>query len=104
MSYLPMDEALTRVAIALSNRPYLVWKVELPMAKLGEMDTELFRDFFQAFVKKAGATLHVEHPYSGNTHHNVEPCLKRLSRALRTAGEVEERAAGLVLATKGSLR
>src|SRR3546814_5209189 len=103
MSYLPMDEALTRVAIDLSNRPYLVWKVELPMAKLGEMDTELFREFFQAFVQNAGATLHVENLYGGNTHHIVETCFKGLARALRQAVEIDERAAGAVPSPKGTL-
>src|SRR3546814_135779 len=98
-----MDEALTRVAIDLSNRPYLVWKVELPMAKLGEMDTELFREFFQAFVQNAGATLHVENLYGGNTHHIVETCFKGLARALRQAVEIDERAAGAVPSTKGTL-
>lgn len=103
MSYLPMDEALTRVAIDLSNRPYLVWKVDLPTQRLGSMDTELFREFFQAFAQNAGATLHVENLYGGNSHHIVETCFKGLARALRQAVEIDERAAGAVPSTKGTL-
>ncbi|MFN4088830.1 MAG: imidazoleglycerol-phosphate dehydratase HisB [Alphaproteobacteria bacterium] len=103
LSYLPMDEALTRVAIDLSNRPYLVWKVGLPTQRLGEMDTELFREFFQAFAQNAGATLHVENLYGGNSHHIVETCFKGLARALREAVEVDPRAAGAVPSTKGTL-
>lgn len=103
LSYLPMDEALTRVAIDLSNRPYLVWKVDMPMQKLGEMDTELFREFFHAFAQHAGATLHVETLYGFNTHHIVETCFKGLARALRQAVEIDPRAAGAVPSTKGTL-
>ena len=103
MSYLPMDEALTRVAIDLSNRAYLVWKVDFPTQQLGQMDTELFREFFQAFAQNAGATLHVENLYGGNSHHIVETCFKGLARALRQAVEIDERAAGAVPSTKGTL-
>src|SRR3954464_9770193 len=74
--YIPMDETLTRVALDLSNRPYLIWKVELVRDKLGSMDTELFKEWFQAFSQSAGATLHVETVYGENTHHKVESCFK----------------------------
>lgn len=100
---IPMDETLTRVAIDLSNRPWLVWKVALPRPKLGEMDTELFREWFQAFAQSAGATLHVENLYGENTHHIVESCYKGLARALREAAEIDPRAPGAVPSTKGRL-
>lgn len=102
-AYLPMDEALTRVAIDLSNRPWLVWKVEMPRAKLGDMDTELFREWFQAFAQHAGATLHVETLYGENTHHIVESCFKGLARALRQAVETDPRRSDAVPSTKGVL-
>lgn len=102
-AYLPMDEALTRVAIDLSNRPWLVWKVEMPRAKLGDMDTELFREWFQAFAQHAGATLHVETLYGENTHHIVESCYKGLARALRQAVETDPRRSDAVPSTKGVL-
>lgn len=102
-SLVPMDETLTRVALDLSNRPYLVWKVAMPRAKLGDMDTELFREWFQAFAQNAGATLHVETLYGENTHHIVESCFKALARALRKAVEPDPRQAGVVPSTKGSL-
>jgi imidazoleglycerol-phosphate dehydratase len=100
---IPMDEALTRVAIDLSNRPYLVWRVPLARPKLGEMDTELFKEWFHAFAQAAGATLHVESLYGENTHHVVETCYKGLARALRQAIEVDSRAADAVPSTKGVL-
>ena len=102
-AYVPMDEALVRVALDLSNRPYLVWHVELPAQKLGSMDTELFREWFQAFAQHAGATLHVECLYGTNTHHIVEACFKALARALRTAAEIDPRRSDAVPSTKGSL-
>lgn len=102
-AYVPMDEALVRVALDLSNRPYLVWHVELPAQKLGAMDTELFREWFQAFAQHAGATLHVECLYGTNTHHIVEACFKALARALRTAAEIDPRRSDAVPSTKGSL-
>ena len=100
---IPFDETLTRVAIDLSNRPYLVWKVTLPRPKLGEMDTELFKEWFQAFAQSAGATLHVENLYGENTHHIVESCFKGLARALRQAVEIDPRRGGAVPSTKGTL-
>ncbi len=100
---IPFDETLTRVAIDLSNRPYLVWKVAFSRPKLGEMDTELFKEWFQAFAQSAGATLHVENLYGENNHHIVESCFKGLARALRQAIEIDPRRAGAVPSTKGTL-
>ena len=99
----PMDETLTRVVLDASNRPYLVWRVDLARDKLGEMDTELFKEWFQAFAQHAGLTLHVENLYGANTHHIVESCFKGLARALRRAVEVDPRQAGAVPSTKGAL-
>jgi imidazoleglycerol-phosphate dehydratase len=100
---LPMDEAMTRVAIDVSGRPYLVWQVEFSRPKLGEMDTELFREWFQAFAQNAGITLHIENVYGENNHHIAETCYKGLARALRTAVASDPRQAGRVPSTKGSL-
>jgi imidazoleglycerol-phosphate dehydratase len=99
----PMDETLTRVAIDASNRPYLVWKVAFSKPKLGEMDTELFREWFQAFAQNAGLTLHVETLYGENNHHIVESCFKGLARALRQAIEIDPRKSDSVPSTKGTL-
>ncbi|MEO5373851.1 MAG: imidazoleglycerol-phosphate dehydratase HisB [Alphaproteobacteria bacterium] len=99
----PMDEALTRVAVDLSNRPYLVWRVVLTRPKLGDMDTELFKEWFQAFAQAAGATLHVETEYGENNHHIAESCYKALARALRQAVEIDPRKADAVPSTKGVL-
>ena len=100
---IPMDETLTRVALDVSNRPYLVWKVNLVRPKLGEMDTELFKEWFQAFAQSAGLTLHIENLYGDNTHHMVESCFKGLARALRQAIEIDARRADAVPSTKGTL-
>ncbi len=100
---IPMDETLTRVALDASNRPYLIWKVEFSRDKLGEMDTELFKEWFQAFAQHAGLTLHVENLYGTNNHHIAESCYKGLARALRKAIEADPRQAGSVPSTKGSL-
>jgi imidazoleglycerol-phosphate dehydratase len=99
----PMDETLTRVALDLSGRPYFVWKVEFTRDKLGEMDTELFREWFQAFATTAGMTLHIENLYGVNNHHIVESCFKGLARALREAIAIDARKAGSVPSTKGVL-
>lgn len=99
----PMDETLTRVALDLSNRPYLIWKVNFTRDKLGEMDTELFKEWFQAFAQAAGVTLHVETLYGENNHHIVESCFKALARALRAAVEIDPRKADAVPSTKGTL-
>jgi len=100
---IPMDETLTRVALDLSNRPYLVWKVNFSRDKLGDMDTELFREWFQAFAQQAGLTLHVETIYGQNNHHIVESSFKGLARALRQAIEIDPRKADTVPSTKGRL-
>jgi imidazoleglycerol-phosphate dehydratase len=102
-AYVPMDEALVRVAIDLSNRPYLIWKVKFTQDRLGEMDTELFKEWFQAFAQAAGATLHVECLYGENNHHIIEACFKALARALRAAVEIDPRKADAVPSTKGVL-
>lgn len=99
----PMDEALTRVALDASMRPYLVWKVEFVRNKLGEMDTELFKEWFQAFAQAAGITLHVETLYGDNNHHIVESCFKGLARALRQAVEIDPRKSDEAPSTKGVL-
>jgi imidazoleglycerol-phosphate dehydratase len=101
--YIPMDETLTRVALDLSNRPYLVWRVDFTRDKLGEMDTELFKEWFQAFAQAAGCTLHIETLYGANSHHIVETCYKGLARALRVAIAADPRQAGAVPSTKGVL-
>lgn len=100
---LPMDEALTRVALDISGRPYLIWDVEFSRPKLGDMDTELFREWFQAFAQNAGITLHIANEYGDNNHHIAETCYKALARALREAVEIDPRRAGDVPSTKGSL-
>ena len=100
---IPMDEALTRVVLDASNRPYLIWEVDFPIPKIGEMDTELFKEWFQAFSQAAGLTLHVENIYGANSHHIIESCFKGLARALRQAVEIDSRKAGDVPSTKGML-
>ena len=100
---IPMDETLTRVALDCSNRPYLIWKVKFTRDKLGEMDTELFKEWFQAFAQAGGITLHVENLYGENNHHIVESSYKALARALRAAVEIDPRAAAAVPSTKGVL-
>ena len=100
---IPMDETLTRVALDLSSRPYLVWKVTLARSKLGDMDSDLFREWFHAFAQSGGITLHVENLYGVNSHHVVESCFKGLARALRTAIERDPRRASQVPSTKGVL-
>jgi imidazoleglycerol-phosphate dehydratase len=99
----PMDETLTRVALDASNRPYLIWKVNFSKPKLGEMDTELFKEWFQAFAQNAGLTLHIENLYGENNHHIVESCFKGLARALRQAIEIDPRKSDSVPSTKGVL-
>lgn len=102
-AYIPMDETLSRVSLDISGRPYLIWKVEFTRDKLGDFDTELFKEFFQAFAQAAGITLHVETLYSDNNHHRIESCFKGLARALRTAMEIDPRRADDIPSTKGSL-
>jgi imidazoleglycerol-phosphate dehydratase len=101
--YVPMDEALTRVALDISGRPFLVFKVEFVRAKIGEFDTALVQEWFQAFAVNAGITLHVETLYGTNDHHISESCYKALARALRAAVAIDPRAKDEVPSTKGSL-
>src|SRR4029453_1900085 len=100
---IPMDEALTRVALDISNPPSLIWHVKIPKPKRGEMDTELFKEWFQAFAQNAGVTLHIENLYGENNHHIVESCFKGLARALRQAIEIDPRKSDAVPSTKGVL-
>ena len=100
---IPMDETLTRVSLDISNRPYLIWNVDLKVEKLGEMDTELFKEWFQAFSQAAGITLHVENIYGDNSHHIIESCFKGLARSLRAALEMDPRNKNTIPSTKGSL-
>ena len=102
-AYIPMDETLSRVSLDISNRPYLVWNVKLKVEKLGEMDTELFKEWFQAFSQSAGITLHVENIFGDNSHHIIESCFKGLARALRLALEKDSRAGDSLPSTKGIL-
>lgn len=101
--HLPMDETLTRVALDISGRPFLVFRTEFAVAKIGEFDTELVREFFQAFAINAGLTLHVETLYGSNAHHIAESCFKGLARALRVAVAIDPAAVGEIPSTKGSL-
>jgi imidazoleglycerol-phosphate dehydratase len=100
---IPMDETLSRVTLDISNRPYLIWRVKFSKPKLGEMDTELFKEWFQAFAQHSGITLHVENIYGENNHHIVESCYKGLARALRQAIAIDARKADEVPSTKGVL-
>jgi len=102
-AYAPMDETLTRVAIDISGRPYLVWKTEFSQSKLGDFDSELFEHWFHSFAGAAGITLHVETLYGRNNHHIVESAFKALARALRAAIEIDPRKADQVPSTKGTL-
>jgi imidazoleglycerol-phosphate dehydratase len=101
--HLPMDEAMTRAAIDISGRPHLVWKVAFTRNKVGDLDSELFREFFVAFAQNAGVTLHVENLYGRNNHHIAETCFKALARVLRVATTVDARQKGRIPSTKGSL-
>ena len=100
---IPMDETCTRVSLDVSQRPYLIWKVAFTKPKLGDMDTELFKEWFQAFAQAAGITLHIENLYGENNHHIVESCFKGLARALREAIEIDPRKSDTVPSTKGVL-
>ena len=102
-AYIAMDETLTRVAVDLAGRPYLVWRVKIPTEKVGDMDTELFKEWFQAFAMNAGICLHVETLYGENSHHIVESSFKALARALRQGATLDERLEGAVASTKGVL-
>jgi len=100
---LPMDETLTRVAVDVSGRPFLVFRTEFPTEKIGEFDTQLVREFFQAFASNGGLTLHVETLYGSNSHHIAESCFKGVARALKAAVALDPRQAGSVPSTKGAL-
>ncbi len=100
---LPMDEALSRCAIDISGRPFLVFKVNFPTHKIGSFDTELVREWFQAFAMNAGITLHMENVYGANSHHIAESCFKALARALRDALEIDPRQKHAIPSTKGTL-
>jgi len=102
-AYIPMDETLTRAAVDLSNRPYLIWKVAYSRPKVGEMDTELFKEFHHAFAMNAGACVHLETLYGDNNHHIAESGFKALARALRTAVEIDPKTHGHAPSTKGVL-
>ena len=103
LSFLPMDEALTRIAIDISGRPYLIWNVTLPSPRLGDMDTEVFEEFFRAFSQSAGVTLHVETCYGSNTHHIIESSFKALAQACKMAIAIDLRHAKRIPSTKGVL-
>jgi imidazoleglycerol-phosphate dehydratase len=102
-AYIPMDETLTRCALDLSGRPYLVWSVAFPTEKIGVFDTQLFKEFHQAFAMNAGACVHLETLYGANSHHIAESGFKALARALRTAVEIDPKAGGQPVSTKGVL-
>lgn len=100
---LPMDETMTRAAVDVSGRPFLLWKVDFTRDKIGEMDTELFEEFFRAFAFAAGITLHVENLYGVNNHHKIEASFKAVARALRSACDLDPRKEGQMPSTKGTL-
>jgi len=101
--YIPMDEALVRVALDLSGRPFLVWKLNFTREMLGDMETEMFREFFQALVRASGMTLHVEALYGYNNHHIIEACFKAFARALRQAVAIDPQRPEAIPSTKGKL-
>ena len=102
-AYIPMDETLTRVVIDLSGRIYPVWKCEFKRDKIGDMDSELFREWFFAFASAVGCNLHVENLYGINNHHIIESCFKGLARSLRQAIEIDKRKKDAIASTKGVL-
>lgn len=102
-AFIPMDETLSRVTLDISGRPYLVWNVKLKVEKLGEMDTELFKEWFQGFAQAAGITLHIENIYGDNSHHIIESCYKGLAKALRSALEIDPRQKNSIPSTKGTI-
>lgn len=102
-AYIAMDETLSRAVIDISKRPYLIWRVAFPQPKVGEMDTELFKEWFHAFATNAGMCLHVENLYGDNCHHIIESCFKATARAVREAAALDDRVGGETPSTKGVL-
>ena len=102
-SEIPMDESLSSVTLDVSGRPFLEWKVVMPNSRLGEMDTELFKEWFRAFAQAAGITIHVRNAYGENSHHIIESCFKALGRSLREAVEIDKRNDSAIPSTKGSI-
>ena len=100
---IPMDETLSRISIDVSNRPYLIWKVNLAVEKLGEMDTELFHEFFKAFSNESKCNLHIENLYGKNNHHIIESCFKAFAKSLRFAVEIDNRRKDNIPSSKGTL-
>ncbi len=98
-----MDETLSQIVVDCSNRPYLIWKVSFETPKVGEMDTELFKEWFQAFAQNAGITLHIQNLYGENSHHIIESCFKGLARSLRQAVEIDPKRKDDIPSTKGTL-
>ena len=101
--YIPMDESLSRTVIDFSGRPEFVWKVNLGLKKIGEMDTELFHEFFKAFCNKSKCNLHIENFYGDNNHHIIESCFKSFARSIRQALTVDERIKNIIPSSKGTL-
>ena len=101
--YVPMDECLTRCVIDFSGRPELIWKVDLGLEKIGEMDTELFHEFFKAFTNESKCNLHIENIYGQNNHHIIESCFKAFAKSVRAAIEIDERTKGTIPSSKGTL-
>ena len=101
--YIPMDESLSRTVIDFSGRPEFVWKVDLGLKKIGEMDTELFHEFFKAFCNESKCNLHIENFYGNNNHHIIESCFKSFARSIRSALTVDERIKNIIPSSKGTL-
>jgi len=101
--YVPMDECLTRCIIDFSGRPELIWKVDLGLEKIGEMDTELFHEFFKAYTNEAKCNLHIENLYGTNNHHIIESCFKSFAKSIRAAIEIDERTKDTIPSSKGSI-
>ena len=101
--YIPMDECLSRCVLDFSGRPELVWKVKLGLEKIGEMDTELFHEFFKAFVNEAKCNLHIENLYGKNNHHIIESCFKAFAKSLRIAIDIDDRIKNVIPSSKGIL-
>lgn len=101
--YIPMDESLSRTVIDFSGRPEFVWKVNLGLKKIGEMDTELFHEFFKAFCNESKCNLHIENFYGDNNHHIIESCFKSFARSIRQALTIDERIKNIIPSSKGTL-